>query len=122
MDLSQLADLGEFIGGVAVLVTLIYLAVQVRQVQRTVRNAVLDETAHSWREALSLLMNNFDLFLREAGADGTARPRRPETLKYWMMMNQLFAYFENFHAKYRDGTVDQTEWERLNRIMVFYLA
>ena len=31
MDLTQLADLGEFIGGVAVLVTLVYLAVQVRQ-------------------------------------------------------------------------------------------
>ena len=31
MDLTQLANLGEFIGGVAVLVTLIYLAVQVRQ-------------------------------------------------------------------------------------------
>ncbi len=31
MDLTQLANLGEFIGGVAVLVTLIYLAVQIRQ-------------------------------------------------------------------------------------------
>ncbi len=31
MDLTQLANLGEFIGGVAVLVTLIYLALQVRQ-------------------------------------------------------------------------------------------
>ncbi len=30
MDLTQLANLGEFIGGVAVLVTLIYLAVQLR--------------------------------------------------------------------------------------------
>ena len=31
MDLTQLANLGEFIGGAAVLVTLIYLAAQVRQ-------------------------------------------------------------------------------------------
>ncbi len=31
MDLTQLANLGEFIGGVAVLVTLVYLAVQVRK-------------------------------------------------------------------------------------------
>jgi hypothetical protein len=31
MDLTQLANLGEFIGGVAVLVTLVYLATQVRQ-------------------------------------------------------------------------------------------
>ncbi len=31
IDLTQLATLGEFVGGVAVVVTLIYLAVQVRQ-------------------------------------------------------------------------------------------
>lgn len=31
MDLTQLANLGEFISGVAVLVTLIYLAVRLRQ-------------------------------------------------------------------------------------------
>jgi len=31
MDLTQLANLGEFIGGGAVLVTLIYLAIQMRQ-------------------------------------------------------------------------------------------
>ena len=30
MDLAQLANLGEFIGGIAVVVTLLYLAVQVR--------------------------------------------------------------------------------------------
>ncbi len=34
MDLTQLANLGEFIGGVVVLVTWIYLAVQVRQGNR----------------------------------------------------------------------------------------
>ena len=31
MDLTQLANLGEFIGGLAVLATLVYLAVQMRQ-------------------------------------------------------------------------------------------
>ena len=31
MNLTQLANLGEFIGGIAVLVTLVYLALQVRQ-------------------------------------------------------------------------------------------
>ncbi len=39
MDLAQLANLGEFIGGVAVLVTLIYLAAQVRQSAEVQRQA-----------------------------------------------------------------------------------
>ncbi len=44
MDLTQLANLGEFIGGVAVLVTLIYLAAQVKQGNRLVRAQVHQET------------------------------------------------------------------------------
>ena len=31
MDLTQLANLGEFIGGLAVLVTLVYLTFQIKQ-------------------------------------------------------------------------------------------
>ena len=41
MDLNQLANLGEFIGGVVVLVTLIYLAVQVRHTRTQQENQQL---------------------------------------------------------------------------------
>ena len=41
MDLTQLANLGEFIGGVAVLVTLVYLALQVRSTQRQLNDQSL---------------------------------------------------------------------------------
>lgn len=43
MDLTHLANLGEFIGGVAVVVTLIYLAIQVRQANETDRKAGMTE-------------------------------------------------------------------------------
>ncbi len=54
MDLTQLANLGEFIGGVAVLVTLIYLALQVRKSNtwnkqqgfREVQGRVMDWVEH----------------------------------------------------------------------------
>ena len=50
MDLTQLANLGEFVGGVAVLVTLVYLAIQLRLGRRL---AQID--AH--REINTLLSN-----------------------------------------------------------------
>ena len=39
MTLTQLANIGEFVGGVAVLVTLVYLAVQVRANSRALQSA-----------------------------------------------------------------------------------
>ncbi len=53
MDLTQLANLGEFIGGVAVLATLIYLAVQVRDTRRQ-----LDE--QSVATGMASVMTAFD--------------------------------------------------------------
>ncbi len=46
MDLSQLANLGEFVGGITVLVTLIYLAVQLRSGNELAR----DNASHRWTE------------------------------------------------------------------------
>ena len=62
MDLTQLANLGEFIGGVAVLVTLVYLALQVRQSTRqsagtlqytmlAEHNRILESTRANWEHA-----------------------------------------------------------------------
>ncbi len=41
MDLTQLANLGEFIGGLAVLATLVYLAIQVSPERRRADRANL---------------------------------------------------------------------------------
>ena len=59
MDLAQLANLGEFIGGVAVLVTLIYLAVQVRHNSRLldIQNLQASAAGHQRIQASLLSMN-----------------------------------------------------------------
>ncbi len=66
MDLTQLANLGEFIGGVAVLVTLIYLAVQVRQNTQTLRRSNARQTSlqnsdalRGWADSSELLVGGF---------------------------------------------------------------
>jgi hypothetical protein len=42
MTLSDLGDLGDFLGGIGVIVTLIYLAIQIRRNTYAVRSASLD--------------------------------------------------------------------------------
>ena len=55
MDLTQLANLGEFLGGVAVLVTLVYLSAQIKQSNRLTRAQVLQESARTSTELLASL-------------------------------------------------------------------
>ena len=61
MDLAQLANLGEFIGGVAVLVTLIYLALQIRQGSRFARIEAHRETGAAMSEFIGDVAKDLDL-------------------------------------------------------------
>ncbi len=59
MDLNQLADIGEFLGGTAVLVTLIYLAVQVSGSKRALK-------AQAHHDALAMCQRPFELLIADA--------------------------------------------------------
>ena len=80
MELTQLANLGEFIGGVAVLVTLIYLALQVRHTRRQ-----LDEQSLS--TAFQILYEGWDpVFSRENREllyDGLSQSRELDESEYF---------------------------------------
>jgi hypothetical protein len=65
MDLTQLANLGEFIGGIAVLATLVYLAARVKQGNRLVEIQVQQETAKMSSEIASQMnLEDVEIFLK----------------------------------------------------------
>ena len=82
MDLTQLANLGEFIGGVAVLVTLVYVAVQVRQ-GAVAQRAAADIAASA---AIQNSANRYSVFRTmitdESTAEVWAKARRDEGLSH----------------------------------------
>ena len=52
MGLSDLASLGSFVSGIAVLVSLVYLAIQIRQTERNQRTLLQQETSSRNVEAI----------------------------------------------------------------------
>ncbi len=90
MDLTQLANLGEFIGGVAVLVTLIYLAVQTSHagVASVAGNALSTVTLHSrWRAAL-LQNDTLAAVAAKANRGGPLSPE--EEIQFHVLCDELF--------------------------------
>ena len=67
MTLDQLANLGEFLGGLAVLLTLVYLAVQVRQNTHALKRSSARLTSvqnsdalRGWAESSEVMIEGFD--------------------------------------------------------------
>ncbi len=120
MNLEQLADLGEFIGGVAVLATLLYLAAQLRQANRMARLAGSDKFSESWIEVIRDSLAHTDLYLAGAGRYAELSPK--ERLQFRWVVGMVFYNLQNFHLKYRNGVMGADEWDQQYQILIWYLA
>ena len=61
MTLQDLGSIGEFVGGAVVVLSLVYLPLQIRQNTRSLRAAAYQEAARSANEWSSLLVRNAEL-------------------------------------------------------------
>jgi hypothetical protein len=79
MTLSELSDIGEIVGGVAVVASLVYLALQIRQNTRAVRGSTLHFNVDLWAQYERLLSGReLVLQLHHWGADGASAYGRSE--------------------------------------------
>ena len=115
MELSQLADLGEFVGGVAVVVTLIYLAAQVRHNTRAVKAANNQAQADGHCSYLTAIFADPQLSetfgqlwnVADAGELGSAEAHRLSPL-----LHCAFTQFENAYRSHREGLITEAWWEK----------
>jgi hypothetical protein len=117
MDLTQLANLGEFIGGVAVLVTLIYLAVQVHQNQRI---AIADSEAQ-----LTALMSSHTLQpaihaglgrIVELGYEAPDRLDEEEKRRFRWWLLHYYQTSEGLWRKHQKGLLSPEAWAGYERV------
>lgn len=118
MNLAQLADLGEFIGGIAVLVTLIYLAVQIREGRKDLR----------LESELNLADRSVHFAFQYGVTPDLARIletslRAPESLDederrraMWIIVS-YFNGMDALYSRFLDGVVTREAWTPHERIM-----
>jgi hypothetical protein len=109
MDLTQLANLGEFVGGIAVLVTLIYSAAQVRQGNRVARAQVHQESSRMSSE----LFVNADRDTLNLFARAHSEPEQISESDWRFMRAQFIAvvnYYETLFYAWDRGDVDTDIW------------
>ena len=115
MTIQDWGALGEIIGGVAVVATLVYLAVQIRQnthqlshsIQAT-RIASLErniESANRLRELLILNPELTELFLK--GMNDFNALKQGDRLRFEMLLRNIFSAFQG--AFIRHLSLDETE-------------
>ena len=123
MNLQSLAYIGEIIGAVVVVLSLIYLAVQVRQnteAQRTENYARALERLATFQSMLSSGSEISTIFSK--GLTDSPNLTAQEKLRFNWSMYEAFGAFEfMFHAA-RKKSIDEEIWSRWSQAIAWYLT
>jgi len=112
VSLEDLANLGEAIGGFAVLVTLVYLALQIRQNTRAVRAATYQQVVDATSDWSATLCQHDDLLLvwTRGTRDGIDSLGEFERTKFSFALLTLLRRVENIHYQELSGTLEPEAW------------
>ena len=111
MTLSDLASIGSLVSGVAVLVSLVYLAQQTRQNTRHTRALVQQANNQqlidfNWDGAKDPVLN--ELLLRGDAGDPTLTPAQASA--YLRLVLAYMCYAEDSYYQHREGLIDTERW------------
>jgi len=123
MDLATLAQLGEFVGGLFVVVSLVYLAHQVRQNTTSLRT----ENYARAVDRLSSMQRNVssDGELNRIVTIGSTRPEtlsRTERMRFTWYLYELLGAAEFVFHQAEQGALPDEVWERWRATMVWWFS
>lgn len=120
--LQDLGNLGEFLGAMGVIVSLVYLAKQMQQNTTSVRAASFNSMVQNSIRLLehAFIDSEFAGFLHKAEADPSALS--PEEKVRWdSYMTAVYRHFGNLVYQHRVGALDQEMWMSYERTLNHHL-
>jgi hypothetical protein len=124
--LEDLGNLGDFLGGIGVVITLLYLAFQIKQNTSQVRQntAVASAAAHNnLTENFNLyndtIMANEDVVNALIKSDrGLADLTETESMRFSVMSSTMFRSFENIYHHHSAGLLSDEQWRAWRELLV----
>ena len=115
MEWDAIAAIGEIVGAGAVVLTLIYLARQLRQNTEALRSAAWQSTQNAEHQFDTLIVESrevMDIFVRGL-RDGKAGFGDDEVgvYQWWTVAKMLLDLFQTHHYQYELGLVEEDWWQ-----------
>jgi hypothetical protein len=112
VTLNELGSLGEFISGLAVVVTLVYLAIQIRHNTRAVRSSMHHAMIESTlRIAESVSDNDHVGQIVLKGDEDYDNLTQEEAIRFEAYAERVFSNFESVFYSYRNSMIEEDLWE-----------
>jgi hypothetical protein len=111
LDITTLAAWGEFIGGIAVVVSLIYLASQIRQNSRLLRASAASATAQTQLGQTSVVVGDAELGrISTAGLADLGSLSEADRQRFGLLMSIQIRGHQQLFRMAREGVLSRESW------------
>ena len=118
MTLQDLGNIGEFVAAIATLITLIYLAAQIRQNTRAVRSSAFQQVVDSFSEiSLAIGLNREVSEIFDRARVGLSALDSVERRRHWSVLLSLFRRAESVFFQSEQGTLPFESWEGIRELL-----
>jgi len=104
--LDNLGNFGDFIGGIGVVATLIYLAIQIRQNTTALKTASRQDVTNGFRDWNRLVIDTKNMDAFTAGIRRYPNVLQAQMWTFSTMLNDQCHHLESAFALYEAGTLD----------------
>jgi len=123
VTLSDLGNVGEFVASVGVIVSLVYLGIQIRQSSRIVKAATHHSSSRAWSELeVALATDSEATRILLEGGRSYAELNLEERLRYSLLMRAILHQHEDDFVQVQEGLIDAGKLARHRRPVAEALA
>jgi hypothetical protein len=118
MNWDAIGAIGEVLGALVVVITLGYLAIQIRQGINSVQGATELEASKQFTDWHARITNSIELrtvWDKVAGGESLSDVER---VQYMWLISELFFMIEGFFRQYRRGLISKSSWEPLEMSVI----
>ncbi len=111
ITISELGSLGEFVGAIAVVCSLIYVGIQLRQNTAAIKITTAQAFTDTWNNyirTLNVAPELAEIFYR--GLTGTSKLNGAEITQFYSFLSQAFTTYQSFFIQRENGVVDEGYW------------
>lgn len=123
MSLRDLGNIGEFVGAMGVVVSLVYLAIQIRHNTRAVRASSFHGVTNSFNLLNAAIAGDESLArIVRIGSKGLSDLTEDERIRFGFFLLGVFRVFETLYYQRSHGTGDPALWTAETGTMVALLG
>ena len=110
--MDDLGNLGDFLGGIGVIISLVYLAFQIRRNTLSLQAATIQSASQASSEIMELMARDPDLLsLFHSGSHDFVALSQQDRIRFATLMGSMLYRFENLVAQTQSGLLPAQSWE-----------